>query len=411
MNSIHSIQVNKKHKKIYLSPPHLSGLEMGYLRETLASNWIAPLGPQVDMFEKEVASWHGRSDSVAVSSATAALHLILRCLNVGPGDTVFCSTFTFCGGVNPVRYVGAEPVFIDSEPHSWNMDPELLEKELVWCANRNRLPKAVVVTFLYGQCAYMPAIVDICSAFNVPVIEDAAEALGATCFGDKAGTMGTAGYFSFNGNKLITASSGGLILAQDKIVLRRARFLASQAREPSACYLHKELGYNYGMSNILAAIGRAQFKVLNTRINQARTMFHSYKRLLQDVPGICFMPEPDWSFSTRWLTCITIEENLFGSSSEHVRLKLLQDNIESRPLWKPMHTQPLYHGCRICGGSVSEKLFRTGLCLPSGTAMSAEDIERVSQRVMACYRKRQVTAGNEQGETRAGCRLADRAKR
>jgi len=353
---------------------------MDYLRDAFDSNWIAPLGPHVDGFEQEFAEFHGmqgKEEAAAVVSGTAALHLVLRILDVGPGDRVFCSDFTFCASVTPVVYQGAEPVFIDSERKSWNIDPDILERELKKAAERSQLPKAVIVVHLYGQSADMDPILSVCEQYDVPVIEDAAEALGAKYRSSLVGTRGRASIFSFNGNKIITNSGGGMILSRDTDLISRSRFLATQARDAAPHYQHSEIGYNYRMSNLLAAVGRAQLKVLSSRIEKRRDIFAVYQQKLRDLPGIGFMPEPEWSRSNRWLTCITVEPDEFGAVREDIRKALEKENIESRPLWKPMHLQPVFKDCQYAGGTVGEELFEKGLCLPSGTAMSDEDVERV----------------------------------
>jgi len=364
----------------------MSGLELEYVKDAFESNWIAPLGPHVDAFEREFASFHGISQAAAVSTGTAALHLVLRMLDVGPGDEVFCPTFTFCASATPIVYLGAKPVFIDSEPTSWNMDPELLEGELKRAAQKGSLPKAVIAVDLYGQSADMDAIREICDKYEIPVIEDAAEALGAKYKKRPVGISGRASIFSFNGNKIITTSGGGMILSNDTLLIQKARFLATQARDPAPHYQHSEIGYNYRMSNILAAIGRAQLKVLDERVHQARSVFAYYSKRLADLPGIDFMPEPDWSQSSRWLTCITVEPDQFGVSREDIRLCLEAHNVESRPLWKPMHMQPVFQGCRVVGGGVSEALFEKGLCLPSGTAMTEDQLDFVCGLVEEVHR-------------------------
>ncbi len=362
---------------------------MEYLRDAFESNWIAPLGPHVDGFEQEFAELHGmqgKEEAAAVISGTAALHLILRILDVGPGDRIFCSDFTFCASVTPVVYQKAEPVFIDSESGSWNMDPDILERELKKAAERSQLPKAVIVVHLYGQSADMDPILSVCENYDVPVIEDAAEALGARYKKKLVGTFGKISFFSFNGNKIITNSGGGMILSRDKDLIARSRFLATQARDSAPHYQHSEIGYNYRMSNLLAAVGRAQLKVLSSRIEKRRDIFDTYKQKLRDLPGIAFMPEPEWSRSNRWLTCITVEPDEFGVDREDIRLTLEKDNIESRPLWKPMHLQPVFKDYQSAGGRVGEELFDKGLCLPSGTAMTESDIERVCSVIRSVLR-------------------------
>ena len=374
-----------KNKRLYLSPPHLSGRELEFINDAVESNWIAPLGPHVDLFEKEFIEWFGSGSALAVSTGTAALHLILRLLGVERDDEVICSSFTFCASATPIVYQGAHPVFIDSELASWNMDPDLLEEELKTCAKRGKLPKAVIVVHLYGQSADLDRILKCCSEYSIPVIEDAAEALGARYKGKKVGNLAHTGFFSFNGNKLITTSSGGMLISMDDTVISKARFLATQARDPAPHYQHSEIGYNYRMSNILAAIGRAQFRVLEERVQQARNVYQQYHHQLSDLPGIDFMPEPEWSQGNRWLTCITIDPRSSSTNREDIRILLEKHNIESRPLWKPLHMQPVFSDCRIRGGIVSEALFENGLCLPSGTAMTPSDINRVCELITSRF--------------------------
>ncbi len=355
----------------------MSGNELDFVHEAFESNYIAPLGPQVDAFEKEFAEKVGTKYALALSSGTSAIHLSLIHLGVGPGDEVMVSTLTFAASANPIVYQGARPVFIDSEPESWNMDPELLAEALEQKAKVGRLPKAVILVHLYGQCANLRPILKLCNKYNVPLIEDAAEALGATYHGQWAGTFGRAGIFSFNGNKIITTSGGGMLVSNDKEFIEHARKLATQARDDAPHYEHSEIGYNYRMSNVLAAIGRGQLKVLEKRVEQKRRIFNYYYEALSELPGIYFMPEATWGKHNRWLTVITIEPEEFGSTAEQVRLALENKNIESRPLWKPMHLQPIFSECQCFGGAVSEELFLKGLCLPSGTAMNDSDLDRV----------------------------------
>jgi len=353
------------------------GYELEFVKEAFESNWIAPVGPQMDELEKEMSEYCGSSFAAAVSSGTAALHLALIVLGIGRDDIVFCPSFTFSACANPILYQNATPVFIDSDANSWNMDPGLLDEELQRCARRSKLPKVVIVADLYGQSADYDPIIKSCRKYDVPVIEDAAEALGATYRGKKCGNFGIAGVLSFNGNKILTTSGGGMLVSEHKDVIEKARFLATQARDPAPHYQHSEIGYNYRMSNVLAAIGRGQLKVLDKRIEQKRWIFDYYKQSLSGLPGIEFMPEAEYGRGTRWLTCITINPKKFGATREDVRLKLEEYNIESRPLWKPMHMQPVFTGRRIVGGAVSEKLFEIGLCLPSGTAMSEDDLSLI----------------------------------
>jgi dTDP-4-amino-4,6-dideoxygalactose transaminase len=367
--------------RIYLSPPHMSGREEQFVRETFASNWIAPLGPQVDAFEAEFAAAVGAPYALALSSGTAALHLALLLAGVGPGDEVLVSTLTFSASANPIVYLGAQPVFIDSERVSWNMDPALLEETLVARARAGKLPKAVIPVHLYGQSADMDPILAACHRHGVTVIEDAAEALGATYKGRAPGSLGWAGIFSFNGNKIITTSGGGMLVSGDKDLIDHARKLAAQARDPAPHYQHSEIGYNYRMSNVLAAIGRGQLQVLAERVRRKREICVFYRQALGDLPGIAFMPEAAWGCATRWLTCITVDPAEFGADREAIRLALEAEDIESRPLWKPMHLQPVFAGCPVAGGAVAAGLFERGLCLPSGTSLTDADLARVADAV------------------------------
>jgi dTDP-4-amino-4,6-dideoxygalactose transaminase len=373
-------------KRIYLSPPHMSGREMDYVKDVFDSNWIAPLGPHVDGFEKEFASYHGGGQAAAVATGTAALHIVLRILKIKPGDTVFCSSWTFFASATPVVYLGAEPVFIDSDLSSWNIDTTLLEKALKTAEKNKKLPTAVIPVDLYGQSADMDAILDICGRYDIPVVEDAAEALGARYKGVHAGTRAQVSIFSFNGNKIITTSGGGMIWSKDSSLIKRAKFLSQQARDPAPHYEHSEIGYNYRMSNILAAVGRAQLEVLDERVRQTRAIFSYYQKRLSLLPGLTFMPEPEWSFHTRWLTCIIVDPPVFGATREDIRIFLEKHNVESRPLWKPMHLQPVFKGCKVYGGDVSAGLFRDGLCLPSGTAMTEEELDFVCGLIEKVHR-------------------------
>ncbi len=340
--------------RVYLCPPHIGDNELSYVREAFDTNWIAPLGPQIELFEKAFAKYLGVKHAVAVTSGTAALHLALRSAGIGPGDEVLCSTFTFIASASPIIYLGASPVFIDSEPKTWNLDPELLEKFLTKRASKNKLPKAVVVVHLYGQSADMDTILEVCNQYDVTVIEDAAEALGALYKGRHVGTMGHSAIFSFNGNKIITTSGGGMVVTDEAEIAEKIRFWATQAKEPSMHYEHKEIGYNYRLSNVAAAIGRGQMEVLQERITKKREIFENYNSQLSHLPGITFMPEPDELYSTRWLTCMTVESEEFGTDIHNVIGKLGKNNIESRPLWKPMHMQPVFKGYPVIGGHISE---------------------------------------------------------
>jgi dTDP-4-amino-4,6-dideoxygalactose transaminase len=364
-------------QRIYLSPPHLAGNEAEFIKDVLDSNWIAPLGPHVDAFESEFCRAIGVASAAAVSSGTAALHLALRILGVRRGEEVFCSSLTFSASANVAIYEGAVPVFIDSDSSSWNMDPELLRAELRACAKKGMLPRAVIVVDLYGQCADYDPITEICAEFGVPLIEDAAEALGATYKEKPAGNFGSMAAFSFNGNKIITTSGGGMLVSNNPDFTEKARFLASQARDPAPHYEHSEIGFNYRMSNVLAAIGRSQLGVLNQRVQARRRIFDYYKRELSDLPGLEFMPEASYGISNRWLTCLTLEPEKFGKTREDVRLALEKNNIDARPVWKPMHLQPVYSGCRMVDAGVANRIFEKGLCLPSGSSLSEADLDRI----------------------------------
>jgi dTDP-4-amino-4,6-dideoxygalactose transaminase len=375
-------------KRIFLSAPHMSGREQEYLQEAFASNWVAPVGPHIDGFEAEFAEKIGVKHAVAVSSGTAAMHLVIRHLNLQPGEEVFCSTGTFAASVNPVLYERGCPVFIDSDPATWNLDCNLLSEELKRCARRRKLPRAVIAVDLYGQCADWDSLRAICDLYEVPLIEDAAEALGATYRGKPAGSFGWANIFSFNGNKIITTSGGGMLATNDSALASRARYLATQARDPAPHYEHSAIGYNYRLSNLLAGVGRAQLAVLDARVAARRAIFDQYQSALGSEPGISFMPEASYGCSTRWLTCVQIDAEQFGATREDVRLHLESHNIESRPVWKPMHKQPVFEDCRRVGGEVAEQLFADGLCLPSGSSLALSDLDRVICAFLSVPRRR-----------------------
>lgn len=415
-------------KRFFLSPPHMGGLEQEYVRRAFQSNYIAPLGPMVDSFEQAFSAMIGGCHTLALSSGTAAIHLALKVIGVERGDTVITSTLTFIGGVTPIVYQGAMPIFIDCKRDTWNMDPELLANALKECEAVGKFPKAVVPTDLYGQCADYYAIKRICDAYGIPVVVDSAEAVGATYQGRHAGTVTTAGIYSFNGNKIITTSGGGMLVSSEKEFIEQARFLAQQARDPFPHYEHSRIGFNYRMSNILAGIGLAQLRVLQERVTRRRAIFEYYRDALGNVPGIEFMPEAPYGRCNRWLTVILIDPEQFGADRETVRLALEAENIESRPVWKPMHLQPVFVkanseispkltgvgskerpfigesattvdqsilgsgltggpvACRVVGGAVAEDLFNCGLCLPSGTAMNERDLDRVIDILLRCRR-------------------------
>jgi pyridoxal phosphate-dependent aminotransferase EpsN len=418
----------------------MGGDELALVQETFASNWIAPLGPQVDAFEREFADLVGNSKllangyrlsdsgantpqqitdnaapplhAAALSSGTAALHLAMRWLSLQPGDEVICSSLTFSASVNPVLYERATPVFVDCEEKSWNMDPALLAEAVEQGIKRGKKPKAVVLVHLYGQSADIDPIAATCAKHGIPLIEDAAEALGAVYFSRKEaqesadsgdsrqgpatsagptrrgiapGSVGLCGIHSFNGNKIITTSGGGMLVSNDAKLIEKARFWATQARDQAPHYQHSELGFNYRMSNVLAAIGRGQLRVLEQRVEARRRNCAFYQEALKDLPGVAFMPEAEWGRCTRWLTCLTIDPKVSGTDREKVRLALAEENIEARPVWKPMHLQPIFANSRCHGGAVSERLFRDGLCLPSGSNLTDSDLQRVAEAVRRCF--------------------------
>jgi dTDP-4-amino-4,6-dideoxygalactose transaminase len=364
-----------------LSAPHLTGRELEAVTRALQSNWLGPIGPEVAAFEAEFAAHLGVSGALATTSGTAALHLALRVLGVGPGDEVLVSTLTFCASVNPIVYQGATPAFVDAEYRSWNLDPALLAAELERRGRRGELPAAVVVVHLFGQLADMAPIVEACARWGVPLVEDAAEALGAvhldsTVGKRPAGTFGDVAIFSFDASKIITTSIGGMLVSSRTELVEHARKLARQAREPVPHYEHLEIGYNYRMSNLLAAFGRVQLEALPDRVKARRSVFEWYAEGLRDVPGIELQPEAPWGLHTRWLSCILIDPAVTGLDREAVRRALLAKGMESRPIWKPMHLQPVYRslGFQCVGGAVAEDLFERGLCLPSSSFLTREQV-------------------------------------
>jgi dTDP-4-amino-4,6-dideoxygalactose transaminase len=366
--------------RVYLSAPHLGSEELTFVQEAFATNWVAPLGPNVDAFEREMATRHGVAAAVALSSGTAALHLALIIQGVKPGDTVWCASLTFCGSANPIAYVGATPVFIDSERRSWNLDPALVAQGLDDAARAGRLPKAIISVDLYGQSADYEPLVAACARHGVALIEDAAEALGATYRGKPAGVFGRCGILSFNGNKIITTSGGGMLLSDDKKLCDEARFLATQARDPAPWYQHTRIGYNYRLSNVCAGIGRGQLRVLDERVSARRRVNERYRTLIGALPGVSFAPDLDHlpgTRCTRWLTVIQLDPARARATPEQLRLALEAENIESRPVWKPMHLQPVFAGCAVLGGAVAEEFFARGLCLPSGSSLTDSDQDRV----------------------------------
>ncbi|PZV19578.1 MAG: pyridoxal phosphate-dependent aminotransferase [Pseudanabaena sp.] len=367
--------------QILLSTPHMGDREQDFVKEAFDTNWIAPLGPHVDAFEREFCQVVGSSYAAALSSGTAALHLALKLIGVDSGDEVFCSTLTFSASVNPIAYLGAKPVFIDSDRISWNMDPHLFQEAIEKRAKLGKLPKAVILVHLYGQSADIDPILATCNRYDIPLIEDAAEALGANYKGKSPGTFGRIGIYSFNGNKIITTSGGGMLVSEDPKLTEKAKFLATQSRDPAAHYQHSEIGYNYRLSNVLAGIGRGQLLVLGDRVAARRRNFEIYEQALGNLAGIEFMPEAPWGIATRWLTCLTIDPITFGMNREQIRIALAEEKIESRPVWKPMHLQPVFKDCECIGGAIAEDLFERGLCLPSGSNLSNEDLDRVIQTI------------------------------
>lgn len=365
----------------------MSGAEMKYIHKAFETNWIAPLGPNVDAFEEEIANYVGVNEAIAVSSGTAAIHLALLLLDVQKGDTVFCSSLTFVASANPILYQGAKPVFIDSERDSWNMSPLALEQALKDAAENGEPPKAVIIVNLYGQSAKMDELISICKKYDVPIIEDAAESLGSFYKGKASGTFGDFGIYSFNGNKIITTSGGGMLISNNKEAIRKARHLATQAKDPAPYYQHSKMGYNYRMSNILAGIGRGQLSVLDERVRARRRIFEIYQQELAHLPMISFMPELENTVSNRWLTVVTINEKYSSVSVNEILHTLESENIEARHVWKPLHMQPLFKNCKYYSHSknesISEEFFQTGICLPSGSNMTLED----QLRVIECLKK------------------------
>ena len=372
-------------KKLWLSPPHMSGNELKYIQQAFDTNWVAPLGPNVDAFEKEICTYLGANQAAALTSGTAAIHLALVILGVKSGDEVICQSFTFSGSANPILYQQAKPVFIDSEGDSWNIDPNLMEIAIKDRIENGKKPKAVIAVHLYGQPAKLKEIVTICKRYEIVLIEDAAEALGSEYNNAKAGTFGEFGILSFNGNKIITTSGGGMLISNDHNV-NKAKFLATQARDDAPHYEHTEIGYNYRMSNILAGIGRGQMQVIEERVMQKRNIFNFYKENIENLPGLEFQPELAGTKSNHWLTAITIDPEIAGIDREKIRLALVDKNIDSRPLWKPMHMQQVFKLASKYENGTSEKLFQNGLCLPSGTALTKEDIDRVCNVIKSCFR-------------------------
>ena len=374
-------------KKIWLSSPHMGGKEEVYVKEAFDTNWIAPLGPHVDGFENDLCKFTGVQAAAALSSGTAAIHLALVLLGVQAGDEVICQSFTFSASANPIVYQGATPVFVDSECNTWNMFPKHLRIAIEDRIAKGKKPKAIIPVHLYGMPANMKEIISVAVEFNIPIIEDAAEAIGSSINNKPCGSFGGFGVLSFNGNKIITTSGGGALIADNENYIKQARFLATQARDAAPHYQHSHIGYNYRMSNVCAAIGRGQMEVLNDRIAQRRSNYNYYVNNLGAVEGITFLAEPKGYFSNRWLTTILVDDSkTSGISAESIRLALEKENIESRPLWKPMHLQPIFAGTAFYGDGTSERLFQKGLCLPSGSNLSRLDLDRVLEGITKILR-------------------------
>lgn len=375
--------------KIWLSSPHMGGKEQEYVNEAFATNWVAPLGPNVDGFEKDLAQFVGGDVHIAaLSTGTAAIHLGLILLGVQAGDEVICQSFTFSASANPIAYQGATPVFVDSEPHTWNMSPAHLEAAIKDRIAKGKKPKAIIPVHLYGMPSKMDEIMAIAARYEIPVLEDAAEALGSHVNGKMCGSFGEFACLSFNGNKIITTSGGGALVAQDAAMAAKARFLATQARDAAPHYQHSHIGYNYRMSNICAGIGRGQMEVLNERVQQRRAIYDQYVAKMSGMPGVSFVAEPEGYFSNRWLSTILIDpETSGGITRETLRLALEKENIESRPLWKAMHLQPIFADAPFYGDGTSERLFNNGLCLPSGSNLTPEDMDRVFAVIDAVWQK------------------------
>ena len=384
--------MSEENKRIYLASPHMGGLEEMFVKEAFDTNWIAPLGANVDGFEKELSEYVGSKTGAALASGTAAIHMALKAVGIKKGDKVFCSSLTFAASCNPIIYEGGIPVFIDSEPESHNMSPVALEKAFKAYEEKGEMPKAVIVVNLYGQSADMDKIIEICKKYNVPIIEDAAESLGATYKGKHSGTFGEYGIYSFNGNKIITTSGGGMLVSNNEEGIAKVRFWSTQARDKARHYEHTELGYNYRMSNIVAGIGRGQLRVLEDRIAKKKEIFETYKEAFKDIEDIEMMPVCEYGEPNYWLTTITLNENSKVKPLDII-LALERENIESRPIWKPMHIQPYYKEYDFYSHndedevSVSEDIFNRGVCLPSDTKMSDHDMDRVIGIIKNLFQK------------------------
>ncbi len=377
--------------RIYLSAPHMGGQEAAYVAEAFETNWLSSVGPNLDAFEADIEALVGGA-ACALVSGTAAMHLGLRLLGVGPGDEVLAPTLTFVASVNPILYLGARPVFLDSERASWNLDPEQLEHVLRAKDRVGKLPKAIIVVHLYGQAADLDAILPIAERWGVPVLEDAAEALGTLHRGRQVGCLGAVGALSFNGNKIITTTGGGALISSDRAHVEKTRFWATQARDPGIAYEHSEVGYNYRMSNVLAGIGRGQLEVLADRVRQRRAIAFAYRDAFADLDGLELMPQASWGLHTNWLSVFSVDEARLGVSRDALIAALAEENIEARPAWKPMHLQPLFEGAERHGGGVAEEVFARGICLPSSSFLTDDDLARVTGTV-----RRATEQGSREG--------------
>lgn len=384
-----SLDITMEKTKIWLSSPHMGGDELGFIQEAFDTNWLSPLGPNVDGFEHDLAQYSGSQHVAALSSGTAAIHLALIILGVERGDEVLVSSFTFSGSINPIVYQGAVPVMVDSEDSTWNMSPHFLEEAIKdRLKKKGKLPKALVLVHLYGMPAKLDELLTICRNYNIPVIEDAAEALGSSYKGQKLGSFGDLGIYSFNGNKIITTSGGGALLSNNEGWVKKARFLATQARDPAPHYQHSEIGYNYRMSNVVAGMGRGQMKVLDQWVEKRRSVNRFYRDLLEDIEGITFLTEPsDDFYSNYWLTTVVVEDKLLSVNRDNIMSALSEENIETRPLWKPMHLQPIFESYPFYGDGYSEYLFKTGICLPSGSNMTESELDRIRESLNSIFAK------------------------
>jgi pyridoxal phosphate-dependent aminotransferase EpsN len=401
--------MNKKTMRIPLSVPHAGTDELAFVKEAFESNWISTVGPHITAFEEECSAMLG-VPTLAVSSGTAALHLALRLVGVTPGDEVLCSTLSFVAAPNAIRYLDATPVFIDSDYDTWNLNPALLAETLASRALSGKLPRALIVVHLYGQCADMDPILETCRAFGVSVIEDAAEAVGAKYKGKYAGTLGDVGVYSFNGNKIITTAGGGLLMAPSQRLVEKARFWSTQAKDPGISYQHSELGHNYRMSNVLAAIGLGQLRVLSERVRRRREIAFRYAEAFSSTPGIELMPQAEYGLHTNWLSCFRIQSDAFGATRDELISELQKAQVESRPVWRPMHLQPLYCGYQCYGGDVAENLHKNGICLPSSSSLSESDQQLVIDVVLALHRFRNGRATRSRIGTRGSVSLRQPAE-